>query len=209
VSSAALASLLPATGCTARTKSFSPDVLATGLLATDKLARTRGGGTAEAACVLPPATLQAVADQAPLSLMQLTAEVLLLVLSRLDAQSLACFAAACSTCSAHFCESMTPVEEALRQRVVVRGHACPARFPQNFSSWQTHFAWLEHQRNEAYAPMAAAIGSSFFVAEGGQLMSCGMDQEFFFPGCSAMASLMVRTRLSQYPGCQCPWRAYA
>ena len=120
-----------AADCAAQNAGFSPDESATGLIAADKLARTRDGGIAESAGELPPATLQSVAaDQAPLSLLQFPIEVLLLVLGRLDMQSLAHVAA---TCSALFHEPMNPVEEALQQRAAARGRVCPARLPQDFS----------------------------------------------------------------------------
>ena len=96
------------------------------------------------------------------------------MLSRLDAFSLARFSA---TCSELFREPMTPVEEALRKRTAAGGRACPARLPQGFSSWPAHLAWLKRRRDEAWAPVGAGRLSSFFVAEGGWLMSCGAEDE--------------------------------
>ena len=41
-----------------------------------------------------------------------------------------------------------------------------------------HLAWLEYRRDiEAWEPVAAGWSNSFFVAEGGRLMSCGVEEE--------------------------------
>jgi hypothetical protein len=40
-----------------------------------------------------------------------------------------------------------------------------------------HLAWLERRRDEAWAPVAACTRSTFLVAEGGRLMSCGTDDD--------------------------------
>ena len=167
--------------CASQPTCFSPDEAAAGLLVADELralflplARARGVGAAASAGVPRSAARQAVAsDQAPLTLLQLPAEVLVLLFGRLDARSLARFAA---TCSELFREPKTPVEEALRKRAAARGHVCPARLPRGFSSWPAHLAWLEPRRDEAWAPAAAGLTvCSFFVAEGGRLMSCGAE----------------------------------
>jgi hypothetical protein len=177
MSLAALASLkASAAECAAHAAVFGPDEAATGLLASDELARMRGGGTAESAGVPPTAACQAVAaDQAPLTLLQLPAEALVLVFGRLNMCSLACIAA---TCSEVFREPMNPVEEALRQRAAARGRMCPDRLPQDFSSWPSHLAWLERRRDNSWAPVTAgATVWSLFVAEGGRLMRCGAEDE--------------------------------
>ncbi len=70
---------------------------------------------------------------------------------------------------------MTPVDEALRERAAARGHVSPGRLPDGATSWVAHLAWLERRRDEAWAPVAAYTMSSFFAAEGGQLMSCGTE----------------------------------
>ena len=59
------------------------------MLAALTLTLTQGGGTAASAGVPPPAAHDIPADQAPLTVLQLPAEVLLLVLSWLDTPSLA------------------------------------------------------------------------------------------------------------------------
>ena len=131
--------------CAAQAAGFCPEEAAAGLIAADELralflplARTRGVGAAALAGMPPPAARQAVAEgQAPLTLLQLPAEVLVLVLGRLDTRSLARLAA---TCSELFREPMTPLEEALRQRAATRGNVYPARLPQEFSSWPAHLA---------------------------------------------------------------------
>ncbi len=106
MASAALDSL-QAADCAAQAAGFGPDSSASGLLAADELAHTRVGGTAESGGVPRPVDRQAVtADQAPLTLLQFPAEVLFLVLCRLDAQNLARLAA---TCSELFREPMAPV----------------------------------------------------------------------------------------------------
>ena len=104
-------------------------------------AATRGVGTAASAGVLPPAAHQAAAaDQAPLALLQLPAEVLVIVFGRLDARSPARLAA---TFSELFRKPMTPAEEVLRQCAAERGRVCPSSLPLDFSSWAAHLAWFE------------------------------------------------------------------
>ena len=105
-------------------------------------------------------------------LLQLPDEVLLLVLDWLDARNLARVAA---TCSKLYYQPMASVEVVLRQRAGLRGRVCPDSLPRGSSSWAVHLAWLECRRNEAWAPVAAGISSSFFLAEGDRLMSCGVE----------------------------------
>ncbi len=110
---------------------FRPEEAAAGLLAADELERTRGCGAAALAEVPPPAAHQAVAaEEAPLTLLKLPAEVLLLVLRRLDARNLARFAA---TSSELYREPMTSVEVALRV-AAARGRVCLDSLIQGFSS---------------------------------------------------------------------------
>ena len=169
MSSAAHASL-QAADCAAQA-SFSPDESAAGLLVADKLralllplARAKGGGTAVSAGVPQPAAQAVAADHEPLTLQQLPAEVLHLMLSRLDAHRTAGVAA---TCSELFREPMNPVLEALRQRAAAHGRVCPDSRPQGFSSWSANLAWLEHRRDEAWAPVAAR-SSGFLLCGGGR-----------------------------------------
>ncbi len=67
------------------------------------------------------------ADQEPLTLLQLTVEVIVLVLCRLDARSLAHLAATCSWLYHGKPPLITPVEEVLRQRAPRRAAACARR----------------------------------------------------------------------------------
>jgi hypothetical protein len=143
MTSTALASLhVAAAECAAQAAGFSPVEAAAGLLAADELrvlflplARTQGGGTAASAGVAPPTARRAVvADQAPLTLLQLPGEVLVLVFGRLGARSLARLAATCYELYRDKPRPMTPVEEALRQRAAARGRVCPARLPHEFNS---------------------------------------------------------------------------
>jgi hypothetical protein len=157
---------------------FSPNKAASGLRAADELARTGGVDTAVSAGKPPPAARQAAApDQAPLTLLQLPAEVLVIVFSRLEPLSLERLAATCSEIYYSKSRPMTPLEEALRQRAAEQGCGCPAHLPHEFSSWAVYLALLEHHRDEACAPVAAGCAISFFVAEGGRLMSCGAEGE--------------------------------
>jgi hypothetical protein len=91
MSFASLSSLQTATtDCAAQVASFSPDEAAVCLLGTDELGHGEAGA-------LPAATHQAAAaGQATLTLLQLPAEVLILVLCRLDTLSVARFATTCS-----------------------------------------------------------------------------------------------------------------
>ena len=116
-------------------------------------------------------------DPVPLTLLELPPEILLLVLCRLDLRSLVRIAATCPRLYRDTPRPMTPVEEALRERAVVRGYASPVCLPEEgATSWVPHLAWLERRRDEAWAPVAARTSSSFFVAEGGRLMSCGTEE---------------------------------
>ena len=166
--------------------------------------RTRGGGSAALAGVAPPPAHQAVdADQAPLTLLQLPDEVLVLLLGRLDARSLARVAA---TCSELYRDKpppmMSPVEEVLRQRAAARGHECPDRLRHEFFSWAAHLARLDRRREEAWAPVAAGSACSFFAAEGGLLMSCGTGSSLGMLGLRAreVEALVVQTPMPAVHG---------
>jgi len=199
----ALASLkVAATDCFAAQAGFGPDDAAVGLLAADELRAlflplARGRASAPPpgppppgtpppgplpAGAPPPATHLAVAAKAApltLTLLLLPPEIITLVLCRLDAHSLSRVAATCSELYRTPPRPMTLVEEALRERAAARGHASPGRLPEGATSWAAHLAWLERRRDEAWAPVAAYTMSSFFVAEGGRLMSCGTEEAEF------------------------------
>ena len=118
-------------------------------------------------------------DPAPLALLHLPPDVLLLVFRRLDSRSLVRIAATCSRLYRDPQRPMTLVEEALRERAVVRGYVTPVCLPEGAISWVSHLAWLERRRDEAWAPLAARTSSSFFVAEGGHLMCCGTEDAVY------------------------------
>jgi hypothetical protein len=118
-------------------------------------------------------------EPTPLKLLELPPDVLLLVFCRLDMHSLVHIAA---TCSKLYRDDpprpMTLTEEALRQRAVVRGYVSPACLPEGATtSWVQYLAWLERRRDEAWTPLAVRTSSSFFVADGGRLMSCGTEDD--------------------------------
>jgi hypothetical protein len=100
MSAAALSSPKAAAAeCATRAVGFH-DEAAADFLAAVKLARTRGGGSAASAGVPPDARQAIAADQAPLTLLLLPAEVLVIVFGRLDARSLARLAGTSSVLSA-------------------------------------------------------------------------------------------------------------
>ena len=98
--------------------------------------------------------------QAPLTLLQLPAEVIANLLVQLDVRSMLRIAA---TCSKIFRGPTAPVEEALRQRAASRGRVFPDSLPQSFSSRAAHLAWLDCRRDEALAPAADGRLSSLFL----------------------------------------------
>jgi hypothetical protein len=73
---------------------------------------------------------------APLTLLQLPPEVLILVLCRHHTLSLTRVAATCSELYRGKPRPMTLVEEALRQRTAARGHVCPDRLAEGFRRGQ-------------------------------------------------------------------------
>ncbi len=122
---------------------MNPDKAMAGLHAADELRALfllLAQGSGALAGALPPATNQAAAaGEAPLTLLQLLAEMRILLLCRLNMRSLARVAATCSELYrdklvADEPRLMTPVEEALRQRSAARGHVCPDRLAEDFSS---------------------------------------------------------------------------
>jgi alpha-tubulin suppressor-like RCC1 family protein len=120
-------------------------------------------------------------DTLPLTLLELPPDVLLLLFCRLDLRSLMRIAATCSMLYRDpQTRPMTLVEEALRERAAARGYMSPMRLPEaGVTSWVQHLAWLERRRDEAWVPLAARTYCSFFVAEGGQLMSCGTEDDMY------------------------------
>ena len=97
-----------------------------------------------------------------MTLLQLPAEVLVLWFGRLDARSLTRAVAICAELYRDKLRSiMTHEVEVLRQCAAARGHFCPERLAQNFSSWTAHIAWLECRCNEAWSPIAAGFRSCF------------------------------------------------
>lgn len=117
--------------------------------------------------------LDVAAEVAPLTLLQLPHEVLVLVFCRLDARSLVRVAATCSGLYRDEPCQMTSVVEALRERAAALGHVSPVRRSSEATSWVAQLARLERRRDEARVHVAGSCGLSFFVAEGGKLMSCG------------------------------------
>ena len=123
-------------------------------------------------------TNRTMLDLVDLKLLELPHEVILLVFCRLDLHSLVHIAATCSRLYRDDPQRpMTLVEEALRERAMVRGYVSTLCLPEGVTSWVPHLAWLERRRDEAWAPVAARTSSSFFVEEGGRLMSCGTEYE--------------------------------
>jgi hypothetical protein len=117
-------------------------------------------------------------DPAPLRLLDLPPDILLLVFCRLDSRSLVRIAATCSMLYRDcLLRPMSLVEEVLRERAIARGYVSPVCLPEGgATSWVPHLAWLECRRDEAWMPVAARTSSSFFVAEGGRVMSCGTEE---------------------------------
>ena len=119
------------------------------------------------------------ADTTHMDLLGLPDEVLVQILERVDARSLGRLTATCT-------EIQRQVEEVLSQRTAAhrRSHYAPfpdhtgnlhvAQLPINFSA-VSRLIWLECERirNEAWVPIAAGATTSFIVADGGRLMSCG------------------------------------
>ena len=60
----------------------------------------------------------------------------------------------------------------MMQRARILGFANGPPF--QFASWFEYFLWIESRRKEAWMPVAAGVSLSVFVAEDGELMSCGM-----------------------------------
>ena len=174
---AALASVKAvAADCFAAQAGFCPDEAKAGLLAADELRAfflplARGRATAPSAGVQPPAMLAVAARPSPPTLLQLPPEVLVLVLCRLDALSLALVAI---TCSGLYRD--TRGGGAVRARRGAR-----PREPGTSSRWSHIMGGAPclagAPARRAWAPVAVFTKSSFFVAEGGRLMSCGTEDD--------------------------------
>lgn len=103
-----------------------------------------------------------------LSLLDIPADVLLCIADALDAVSLARFAATNT--------SLNPLAlQTLVQREAAVGRVYPSCPPRNLSSWVPYIARLQSRRPDSWKPVAAGRYSSFFVAEGGKLMSGGWE----------------------------------
>lgn len=108
-----------------------------------------------------------------ISLLDLPVDAIWSILDRLDAPDLARFAA-----TAH--NSSTLAEETLmRREAVMAGSGCIIRQvhrpPRNMVSWAPYLARLHSRRRDAWRPVAAGTFSSFFVANGGKLLSGGRE----------------------------------
>ena len=108
-----------------------------------------------------------------LTMLQLPHEMLVLVFLYLDARTLARLATTCSDMLYRRTLPLTPVEDALRQRMTACGRVSPLRLPVSFSSWSVYLAWLEQRRDEARRCVAAAVHSSVFLSEHGRILHCG------------------------------------
>ncbi len=117
-----------------------------GLLAANELRAfflplARGRTAAPSTGAPPPAArLALAAEPAPLTLFHLPSEVIVLVVCRLDALSLARVAANCSGLYRDQPQPMTPVEKALRERAAARGYVSPGRLPEGATSRAAHLA---------------------------------------------------------------------
>jgi len=156
--------------CQLAAPSFTDEQAAQGLAVADVLR----------ACFLPPNP--ASEAQAALQLLQLPAELLSVILSRLDTRDLARLAA---TCRSLCCDGPTPpppprpigpVETELRRRAEARGLDVGSSLREAATSWVAYL--LKRDRRDAQmrqAPLAAGLWHSIFVDKGGRLLTCGQD----------------------------------
>jgi len=126
---------------------------------------------------LPPAA----AVQAASPLLQLPAEILAVVLARLDTRYLARLASTCRLCR----DAPTPpppphaigaVESELRRRAEARGLDVGSSLPEGLTSWVA--CLLKRDRRDAQmrqAPLAVGHEHSMFVDTQGRLLTCGSD----------------------------------
>jgi len=166
---AALAALRAAAHeCQLAAPSFSDEQAAQGLAITDELR----------AHFLP---LTSSAQPAS-PLLQLPAEILAVILSRLDIHDLARLAATCSS----LCRDaptppppprqIGPVEMELRRRAEARGLDVGSSLPEGATSWVT--CLLKRDRRHIQirqAPLAVGEAHSIFLDKGGRLLTCGSD----------------------------------
>jgi len=166
---AALAALRTAAReCQLAVPSFSDEQAAQGLAITDELR----------AHFLPP-TSSAQADS---PLLQLPAELLADILSRLDTPDLARLATTCRS----LCRdaptppppprAIGPVETELRRRAGARGLDVYSSLPEGATSWVA--CLLKRDRCDAQmrqVPLAVGHDHSIFVDKGGRLLTCGSD----------------------------------
>jgi len=147
---------------------FSDEQAAQGLAITEDL-RAR---------FLPPAA----SAQASSPLLQLPAELLTVILSRLDTRDLARLAATCrSLCRDALTpppppRQIGPVETELRRRAVARNLKVGPTLPEGATSWVA--CLLKRDRRDAQmhqAPLAVGPEHSIFVDKGGRLLTCGRD----------------------------------
>jgi len=169
VGAAALATLRDAAReCQLAAPSFSAEQAAQGLAITDEL-RAR---------FLPPTA----SAQASSPLLQLPAELLTVILSRLDTRDLARLAATCLS----LCRdaptppppprAIGPVETELRRRAGARGLDVGSSLPEGATSWVA--CLLKRDRRDAQmrqVPLAVGLEHSIFVDKGGRLLTCGSD----------------------------------
>jgi len=167
---AALAALCAAAReCQLAAPSFSDEQAAQGLTITVELR----------AHFLPPV----FSAQAASPLLQLPAELLSVILSRLDTRDLARIAATCSS----LCRDaptppppprqIGPVETELRRRTEARGLYVGSSLPRGTTSWVA--CLLKRDRRDAQmrqAPLAVGHAHSMFVDKGGRLLTCGSDR---------------------------------
>ena len=105
--------------------------------------------------------------------LRLPTELLVHIFGLLVAEDLAHTAA---TCTDMFYDPMSPVALALELRAAEKGRVYPTELPHGVSSRAAHLAWIERRRDdEAWVPVAACLTWSLFLAEGGRLMSCGVE----------------------------------
>jgi len=143
--------------------SFSDEQAAQGLAITDVLR----------ACFLPPAA----SGQASSPLLKLPAELLTVILSRLDTRDLARLAATClllwrdAPSPPPPPRAIGPVETELRRRAGARGLDVGSSLPEGATSWVA--CLLKRDRRDAQmrqVPLAVGTDRSLFVDKGGRLL---------------------------------------
>jgi len=166
---AALAALRAAAReCQLTAPSFSDEQTAQGLAITDALR----------AHFLPPAS----SAQAGSPLLQLPAELLSVILSRLETRHLAFIAA---TCRLLCCDApapprpprqIGPVEAELRRRAETRGLDIIPSLPEGATSWVAYLLKRDCRNAQMrQAPLAVGQYHSIFVDKEGRLLTCGGD----------------------------------